>query len=143
MASSIGGAVRECPAVLDSVFGSCQLVLQSGQLVRFEGFPWVRQALQSSQSGDVCRRCIGILVLSNRLHDRFDLPCGVSFRLFTPSSGIYSTEMSDMIVESVVSCMSSDLPRSCWLWLFDLGLCLQQQQHREHRHVAMSAHPPH
>ena len=96
MASSIGGAVRGCPAVLVRVFGSCQLVLQSGQLVRFEGFPWVRQALQSSQSGDVCRRCIGILVMSNRLHVRLDIPCRVCARLELCALGY----VSDMVVES-------------------------------------------
>ena len=42
IACPIGGAVRGFPAVLVRVIGSCQLMLQSGQLVRFEGFPWVR-----------------------------------------------------------------------------------------------------
>ena len=108
MAWSIGGAVHGFPAVLVKVIGSCQLMLQSGQLVRFEGFPWVRQALQRSQSGDTCRRCIGILVLSNKLHDQFDFPCGVSIVFwliaarFAFSVGTYSTEVSDIIVESVV-----------------------------------------
>ena len=91
-------------------------------------------------------RCIGILVLSNRLHDRFGLRCGVSLLItrFTPSSGVYSTEVSVVFVESVVLCLpSSDSSRSCWVREFDVGLCLQQPQHREHKHVAISAHPPH
>ena len=56
-----------CPAVLVSIIGSCQLMSHSGQLVRFGGFPYVMQALQSLQLGDVCSRCKGILDLSNKL----------------------------------------------------------------------------
>ena len=57
-------------------------------------------------------RCIGILVLSNRLHDQFDFPCGVSKVFWLPvakfvfSEGTYSTEVSDIIVELVVSCIA-------------------------------------
>ena len=68
----------------------------------------MRQALQSSQSGDVCRRCIGILVLLNRLHVRLVVPCGVwaMFGLSVARSAIsgrmYAAEVSDIIVESAV-----------------------------------------
>ena len=64
--------------------------------------------MQSLQSGDVCRRCIGILVLSNRLHVWSVDLCGVwamfglSVARFAISGRMYASEVSDITVESAV-----------------------------------------